>query len=122
MPKTAIYTGILLILLGIIGYVIGSMNDRGSITALIPAIFGIILFALGLVAQSKESLRKHMMHAAAAVALLGFLAVAGRLIPNLGGLTMSAAVLSQIAMAVICLIFVILAVKSFIDARRSGTV
>lgn len=122
MPKTAIYTGILLILLGIIGYVIGSMNDRGSITALIPAIFGIILFALGLVAQSKESLRKHMMHAAAAVALLGFLAVAGRLIPNLGGLTMSAAVVSQIAMAVICLIFVILAVKSFIDARRSGTV
>lgn len=109
-------------ILGIVGYVVGSMNDRASITALIPALFGIILFALGLVAQSKESLRKHMMHAAAAVALLGFLATAGRLLSKLSELTMSAAVLSQVAMAIVCLIFVLLAIKSFRDARKSGAV
>jgi hypothetical protein len=44
--------------------------------------------------------------------------VGGRLLSRLGDLTASVAVLSQVAMAVICLIFLVLAVRSFIGARR----
>ena len=117
MPTTSIIFGTLLVLLGIAGYGYGMMSDRASITALIPAFFGIVLILLGFLARSKENLRKHLMHAAIVVALLGFIATAARLVPRLGELTFSVAVVSQIAMALICLLFVILAIKSFADAR-----
>ncbi|CAN5809097.1 hypothetical protein BH20ACI4_BH20ACI4_31930 [soil metagenome] len=120
MPATSILFGGLLILVGIIGYVYGSMNGNASITALIPAIFGLLLAILGYVAKAKENLRKHLMHAALLVALLGFLASAGRLFSKFSELTMSAAVVSQIAMALVCLLFVILGIKFFIDARKNG--
>ena len=118
MPTIAILSGVLLVVLGVAGYISGVMSDRASITALIPAAFGIVIAGLGLVAWAKESLRKHLMHAAVVVALLGFLATAGRLIPRLGELTASPAVISQVLMALICLTFVVLAVRSFIVARR----
>ncbi len=119
MPKTSILFGRLLLLLGIAGYVYGLVaTEHASPTALIPAVFGIILLILGYLANKKENLRKHLMHAAILVALLGFIAVAIRLVPRLGELTLSAAVISQLLMAVICLLFVVLAVKSFVDARR----
>jgi hypothetical protein len=120
MPSTSIICGILLILIGAAGYVSGVMNDRASLTALIPAAFGVLLAVFGFIAQAKESLRKHLMHAAIIVALLGFIAVAARLVPKLGSLDLSAAVLAQIAMGVVCLIFVVLAIRSFAAARRNG--
>ena len=122
MPSTSIACGALLILVGIIGYVYGLMNASASITALIPAFFGLVLVILGFLAQTKENLRKHLMHAAVLVALIGFLMTAGRLLSKLGSLTHSAAVFSQLAMALICLVFVILCVKSFINARRTSEV
>jgi glucan phosphoethanolaminetransferase (alkaline phosphatase superfamily) len=121
MPMTAIACGVLLIIIGIAGYANGLMTERASLTALIPAVFGALLAVFGYIAGAKEDLRKHMMHAAAAVALIGFLLTAGRLLPRLGELTASAAVLSQAAMSIVCLIFVLLAVKSFIDARKANT-
>ncbi|HEX9960295.1 MAG TPA: hypothetical protein VGB00_05155 [Pyrinomonadaceae bacterium] len=119
MPSTAIACGILLILIGITGYVYGWMNGNASLTALIPAAFGLLLAILGAVARAKENLRMHIMHAAVLVGLAGFIIPAARVVSNLGGITLSAAVVSQIAMALVCLIFVILCVKSFIDARRA---
>ncbi len=118
MPSLSIRCGVLLILIGILGYVNGVMSDRASYTALIPAIFGALLLLLGVIAQRKENLRKHLMHAAVVVALLGFIATAGRLIPRLGELTFSGAEIAQISMAAVCLLFVVLAVKSFVGARR----
>lgn len=119
MPSTSIICGILLILIGVAGYVSGVMNDRASLTAFIPAVFGVLLAIFGFIAQSKESLSKHLMHAAVIVALLGFIAVAARLVPNLGSMEMTAAVLAQIAMGVVCLIFVVLAIRSFAAARSN---
>jgi preprotein translocase subunit Sss1 len=119
MPSTAIACGILLILIGIIGYVYGLMNGNASPTALIPAAFGLLLAILGAAARAKENLRMHIMHAAVLVGLVGFLIPAWRVLSNLGNITLSAAVVSQIAMALVCLIFVLLCVKSFIDARRN---
>ncbi|MEP6704653.1 MAG: hypothetical protein ABJB34_07595 [Acidobacteriota bacterium] len=117
MPSTSIVCGTLLILIGILGYVNGLMTDHESKTALIPAAVGVILLLLGILARTREGLRKHLMHAAVVVAFLGFLASAGRLVSKLGELTYNAAVVSQVSMALVCLLFVILAIKSFADAR-----
>lgn len=123
MPSTSIYFGILLILLGAGGYVYGMMNSGASLTALIPAIFGVLLIGFGAAARAKENLRKHLMHGAVLVGLLGFLATVSSFfkIPALldGTAERPAAVVSQVLMSVICLVFVILCVKSFVDARRN---
>ncbi len=121
MPNTSITFGALLVLIGIIGYGYGLMNGNASLTALIPAVFGIVMAILGFASRSNERMRKHLMHAAVVVALLGFIAAAGRLVMKASELTASAGVISQLAMAIICLLFVTLAVKSFGDARRSGS-
>lgn len=122
MPQTAIWCGRLLVVVGIAGYAYGLYVGNASWTALIPAIIGAILMALGYVASSSEGLRRHMMHIAVVVGLLGFLAAASRLFMKASEFTVSAASLSQIAMAVICLVFVVLAVRSFISARRDREV
>lgn len=120
MTSISITCGALLVLIGVIGYVYGVINGHASFTALIPAAFGIVLILLGITARTKENLRKHLMHAAVVVALLGFIIPAGRLAMNFGSLTYSAAVLSQLAMALVCLMFVVLAIRSFAGARSEA--
>lgn len=122
MPSTTIIFGVLLILLGIIGYVYGMMNGNASVTALIPSFFGLLIAILGFFALTSEKLRKHLMHVAMLVALVGFIVPAWRVLSRIGEISLSAAIVSQILMSVICLVLVILGVKSFIDARRSGAV
>ena len=122
MPVNAIIFGVILIVIGGVGYVHGMMNEKASITALIPAFFGIVLAGLGAAANASEGMRKHIMHVAVTVALLGFILTAGRLGSKIGELSMSAAVVSQIAMAAICLIYVVLSIRSFIAARQAGIV
>jgi len=122
MPSTAIGCGLALILIGIAGYVWGMLGDRASITALIPAFFGLVIALLGAFARSNESLRKHLMHGALLVALIGLVIPAYRLISMGSSLSLTPAVVSQAAMALICLIFLILGIQSFVNARRSGTV
>lgn len=118
MPTNAILSGVLLILIGVIGYAYGLSTEHVSLTALIPAAFGIVLALLGFGAWSNEALRKHLMHAAVLIALLGFLMTAGRLLMKINELSFGAAAISQLSMAVVCLLFVILSVRSFIAARR----
>ena len=122
MPSTAIGCGLSLILVGIAGYVWGMMDGKASYTALIPAAFGLVIAFLGAFAKSNENLRKHLMHAAVLVGLIGFIIPAFRLLSNLSGITLSAGVVAQAAMALICLIFVLLCIQSFVNARRSGAV
>jgi hypothetical protein len=108
--------GFLLILLGIVGYVATGM---ASITALIPAMVGAVFLLIALVGRSADA-RKHAMHAAVALALLGVVGTVPRIIPAVqaGDLTRPA-VMAQIAMATILAVYVLLGVKSFIDARRA---
>lgn len=117
MPNNAIWFGRILVLIGIVGYCYGMYGGNASLTALIPAAFGILLMVLGHLAVAKDNLRKHLMHAAVVVALLGFILPAGRLMSKFSSLSLSAAIVSQAAMAFVCLIFVILAVRSFAAAR-----
>jgi hypothetical protein len=108
--------GFLLILLGVVGYI---ATGGASITALIPAMFGAVLLIIALVGRSPES-RKHAMHAALALALVGLIGTLPRIIPALrAGDIQRPAVVAQIAMAVILLVYVALGVRSFIAARRS---
>lgn len=118
MPSTAIWFGRLLILVGAVGYGYGFYGGNASLTALIPAAFGVVLMLLGHLA-SNESMRKHLMHVAVVIALLGFILPFGRIMSKISEFALSAATVSQLAMAVICLIFVVLAVRSFIAARQS---
>lgn len=120
MPIAAIVCGMLLTFIGIAGYVYGMMNDSPSLTALIPLAFGTVLEMLGFIARVKEDLRKHLMHGAVVVALLGFIMTAGRLVMKFGELSLTSAVVSQASMAIVCLAFVILSIKSFKAARANG--
>lgn len=114
MPGLSIGIGIVLVLQGIITYFI---SDARSLTALIPSIFGALLAVCGFVGQ-KPDLRKHAMHAAAMVALVGLLGSLGRAIPALAkGAAIGLGVGSQLFMGVLLLIFLILCIRSFINAR-----
>ena len=114
MASTAIVFGLLLAILGVAGYVISPV----SVTALIPAFFGIILLVLGFLARA-EALRKHAMHAAAAVALIGFFGALFSLLRAPLATQSGLANFSQAAMALITAVFVILCVNSFRAARRA---
>jgi len=121
MAKVTIAFGIVLILLGAVGFfATGSTHP----TALIPAYWGVALTICGVVANSpSEKRRMLVMHIAVTVGLLGFLgsgvmAIIETVKAHGGPLAHPAAVESQAAMAVICLVYVGLCVRSFIAARR----
>jgi hypothetical protein len=121
MTKLSMYLGLVLMALGIIGY---ASTSGASITALIPSFFGILFYLLGRIGQKNDKARKHTMHGAAVLALLGFLGTAAglfRFISMVGGASVERpeAVTVQAIMAILCLAFVVLAMKSFIDARRA---
>jgi hypothetical protein len=118
MPNTAIWSGRILVLIGILGYAWGFINPPLSYTSLIPAGFGVVLMILGHLSVMKDSMRKHLMHVAVIFGLLGFLAALGGLFRKGIPAEISAGIVSQIAMAAVCLIFVVLCVRSFIAARR----
>ena len=117
MPGISITFGIILILQGIITYFI---SDSRSPTAFIPAIFGALLVVLGFLAK-KPDMRKHAMHAAAAVGLLGVVGSLGRAIPKLAqkDAEIDLALGSMLVMGVLMLIFLVLCIRSFIAARRA---
>jgi hypothetical protein len=118
MTITGIYCGIVLILIGVAGYGYGLSTGHASPTALIPAGFGLLIALFSAIGRAKESLRMHMMHVAVLIGLIGLIIPAYRVLSKIGSISLSAAVVTQVAMAVVCLIFVILCVQSFISARR----
>jgi len=119
MASTTIALGVALIVLGLAGYFLTGM---ASVTALIPAFFGTVIALAGLIARDERK-RKHAMHAAVAIALIGFLgSIRGLLqIGSVfdGTAARPAAVISQAIMAVLTLGYVVMGVRSFIAARRS---
>ena len=120
MAKLSITYGVVFILMGLISY-FGISSE--SITALIPAFFGIPMLILGWLGMNEKYL-KHTMHGAAVLMLLGFLGTISGLIKffkMLSGVQQErpSAVTVQSIMALMCFIFLIFAVKSFIDARKN---
>jgi hypothetical protein len=117
MPGTTRLFGLILIVLGVASY---QLTGRTSMTAMIPAFFGVVLLACAMIARSSESARKHAMHAAVAVGLVGALASLARGVPAaLGGDAGRPAVMAQLVMGVLLLIYVAMGVQSFIAARKA---
>ena len=116
MTKAATIFGFLLIGNGIFGYM-GS--EAKSVTAFIPAFFGIAILLCGFGSALNEKLRKHLMHFSALVALLGALAAGGRLIPSLLGENEGKGfVQANLAiMTVFCIGYLIACIRSFRAAR-----
>lgn len=108
-----------MILVGLFGYGYGLSTEHASPTALIPAAFGLVLLILGVISMMKDGIRKHLMHVAVLIALIGFVLTAGRLVWKIGETSLSAAFLSQLFTALICLVFVVLSINSFIAARKN---
>ena len=104
-----------MILIGPIFYILGDPNHR-SFTAFIPTGVGILILIFGLIARDPNK-RKFGMHGAVGVALLGFLASIGRAPKVIAGFPGLASI-ATILMAALCLILVIMGVRSFILARR----
>lgn len=119
MTKAATVCGLLLILVAFVGYGYGLAMGNASLTALIPLVFGVVLLALGFFAQKKDELRKTLMHIAVVVAFIGFLVPLFRIISTFNQFKLNFAAAMLISMTLICLIFIILAIKSFVDARSS---
>ncbi len=126
MARVTLIFAVLLVALGLIGYV-GTGSQH--MTALIPTWFGVALALFGLLAMSPiESRRKLFMHINVTIGLLGFVGAGFRAVQEFvhasstGKPVDPIAVGAQIAMAALLLVYVILCVRSFIAARRSGKV
>ena len=119
MYSTTLAFAFAYLVLGIGGFVLTGSTHK---TALIPCIFGILFLVFGLLAR-KDNLRKHVMHAAVLIALLAFLGTARSLshLPELlnGTAEKPAAIITQSLNAGLSLLYIILAVRSFIQARRA---
>lgn len=121
MPNITIGFGAALCAIGLWGY-LGAEPDKQSVTALIPFFFGDALILCGVLGYN-SAWRKHALHAAAVVGLLGFLAGAGRGFMKIGNAISDDATIHRaprlaLLMGLVCLVFVAVCVWSFISARR----
>ena len=121
MAKITVMFGVLLIVVGVAGFVLtGSAHP----TALIPCWIGLALAIAGGLARTEDAKRRMLwMHIAVTVGLLGFLGTAKSIydvIRLAQGVAYEhpAAVEEKAATCVLCLIFVGLCVRSFVEARR----
>ncbi len=90
-----------------------------SLTALIPTAFGVVLAALGRLARD-DAKRKLVMHIAVTVGLVGLVGALIRPIRAYNaGASVNFATIMQLTMAAALGIFVVLCVRSFINARRA---
>ncbi|MEM1062684.1 MAG: hypothetical protein AAGJ97_10215 [Planctomycetota bacterium] len=101
-----------------------SAAEKKSPTALIPAFEGILLLGLGAAAAAKPGARKHIMHGAATVGLLGVILPLSRLpkaiFPAEGSDPKALVAASLAAMAALSAGFVVACVDSFIRARAEA--
>lgn len=124
MAKTTLYFAAVFLVQGAVVYL---GTGRNSITALIPAVFGLLLGALGLLAQSDDSKRRmFVMHLAATLGLLGFLYpgvdVALAVVRHMHGqrpLHPRTMVEDEMVLSLLCLVYVLLCVRSFVAVRRT---
>jgi hypothetical protein len=113
------WVGALLMVVGVGGYILTHMVSR---TALIPAAIGAVLIGLAYLG-AQERRRRHALHGAMVVALLGIAGSARGLmqLPALlsgGEVARPAAVYAQSITAIALLVLLVAGIRSFIAARR----
>lgn len=125
MAKVTIVFGVLLIVLSAVAYTLLGQHTHG-LHSLIPGAFGLLLVIFGALANTPVAKKRMLfMHIAVTVGLLGFL---GTIPGIIGVIKMAAGQSSSVApdaakvqatMGTLCLIYVLLCVRSFISARRA---
>jgi hypothetical protein len=122
MVALTLSIGSLLTATGVIAWFATSMS---SVTSLIPAFVGVLLLIIGLVARRGENVRRHAMHVAMVVALLGALgslmnvAQIGSLID--GSAERPAAIVVSLIMFVALVVYLVFGIRSFVQARKART-
>jgi hypothetical protein len=119
VSRLTIVIGVVLIALGVIGYI---ATDMVSPTALIPAVFGLVLLVLGFYGGNDRT-RKTAMHIAMGIALVGVLGTSRGLLQlpaalSGGDVERPAAVIAQGLMAILLIVYLALGIRSFVNARR----
>jgi len=122
MAKLTITFGVLLILVGIAGFM---ATGHAHPTALIPAFVGLLFILFGSLANTEDSKKRMLwMHIAVTVGLLGFIGTVpaavdvfrlarGTVFPH------PIAIEEKASMSLLCLLYVAFCVRSFIAARRA---
>lgn len=115
ITKLSISTGLILTVLGVGLYFATGMK---SVTAMIPAFFGVPILICGFLAKDEK---KRMMaaHIAALFGVLGTLAGIGRGLMTVIKGNPGIAGIATLVMGLICLFFTIACVRSFIAARKA---
>ena len=119
MAKLSLTVSIILIVVGVGGYV---ASGYASPTALIPAAMGVVIGLLALLARN-DRMRRHAMHAAMGVALLGIFATFTGLVTVLAAIASNTvgavglAPMSKALTATVLIGYLALGVRSFIHAR-----
>jgi hypothetical protein len=123
MALFSLLFGGLLVGLGLLGYTdpgtLGEFDpNKSRMTALTPAYVGAILIVCGLIVMLKPGARKHAMHAAALIGVIGF---AGGFVPLFRSNFdfKKASAVTGLLMSGLAALFVLLCIKSFIDARKA---
>lgn len=124
MARLTILFGVLLIVLGIVCFIYtGSAHP----TSLIPAGLGVLFGVFGMLANSPDPKKRMIwMHISVTIALLAFL---GTIPADIDAWRLSkgvefphpVAVVEKAAMSLLCLVYVLFCIRSFINARRERT-
>ncbi len=120
MTQTTKILGLLLVLIGIIGFIASGV---ASYSALIPAVYGAVFLLLGKVGED-ESRRMVTMHLAQLLALIAIIGTFTGILDVISWLGGDRAVNMMIAasralMALLSMGYLILGIRSFIEARRA---
>ena len=122
MARLTIVFGVLLILVGLAGFVLTGSNHP---TALIPSFIGLLLALAGTLARTEDTKRRMLwMHVAVTLGLLGFLGTLKSAydvtrLANGVEFPHPIAIEEKAATCLLCLIYVAFCVRSFIEARRN---
>lgn len=120
MTALTLWTGGILTATGLIAYLV---TGAESITSLIPAVIGVLLLIAGGVAARAPGARRHAVHAALVIALLGALgslmnvAQIGDLIS--GDAERPAAIVVSLIMFVLLIAYLAAGIRSFVAARKA---
>jgi hypothetical protein len=121
IPIIAMMIGGLLITLGVVGYAAPDLiagGPSGAKTALIPAGLGFLIDLCGAISLAMPNARKHAMHFAAMLGLFGAIGGFMPMMKRNFNFAETATIIGA-AMTVLCAIFVMLCVNSFINARKA---
>lgn len=124
MAKMTMVFGALLVAISLCFWLV---MGTAQTAALHPAGIGVLLILSGALANTENAKRRMLwMHIAVTLGLIGFLTTGIRatleLAHGFSSITNVAGFYERVVIALVCLIFVALCVRSFIAARRSGIV